>query len=75
MHKTKIFVAGCLFSSLFSSAWYINERVKREYVETISFEDSVIQLTNTETPIESLTEEANVFEKFRPREYVRVVLR
>lgn len=75
MHKTKIFVAGCLFSSLFSGAWYVNEKVKREYVETVSFDDSAIRLTNTETPIEKLTEEENVFEKFRPREYVRVVIR
>jgi tRNA(His) 5'-end guanylyltransferase len=75
MHKMKILAAGCVFSSIFSSAWYINEKIKREYVETISFDNSSIQLTNSETPIEFLNEEANVFEKFRPREYVRVVSR
>ncbi|MGM0875528.1 MAG: hypothetical protein ACQEWV_12135 [Bacillota bacterium] len=75
MHKMKILAAGCVFSSIFSGAWYINEKVKREYVEIISFENSSIQLTNAETPIDFLTDEANVFEKFRPREYVRVVTR
>jgi hypothetical protein len=71
----KILAAGCVFSSIFSSAWYINEKIKREYVETIIFDNSSIQLTNSETPIEFLNEEANVFEKFRAREYVRVVSR
>lgn len=75
MHKMKILAAVCVFSSIFSSAWYINEKIKREYVETITFDNSSIQLTNSETPIEVLNEEANVFEKFRPREYVRVVSR
>lgn len=67
----KIFIACCVFSSLFTSAWVVNEKVRREYVEQIVFEESIIELTNTETPIE----EINVFEKFRPREYVRVVLK
>lgn len=75
MHKMKILAAGCVFLSIFSGAWYINEKIKREYVETITFENSLIQLTNSETPIEFITEESNVFEKFRPREYVRVVSR
>lgn len=67
----RIFIAGCVFSSLFTSAWFVNEKLKREYVEQIVFEESIIELTNTETSIE----EINVFEKFRPREYVRVVLK
>ena len=71
MHKMRIFIAGCVFSSLFTSAWFVNEKLKREYVEQIVFEESIIELTNTETSIV----EINVFEKFRPREYVRVVLK
>jgi hypothetical protein len=71
----KLLVAGCVFSSMFGSAWFINEKIKREYVEPIAFEDSSIKLTNSETPVDFLNEEANVFEKFKPREYVRVVVR
>ncbi|WP_226669486.1 hypothetical protein [Metabacillus litoralis] len=67
----KIFITGCIFSSLFTGAWFVNEKLRREYVEQIVFEESIIELTNTETPIE----EINVFEKFGPREYVRVVLK
>jgi hypothetical protein len=75
MKKMNIFVAGCIFSSMFGSAWYMNEKIKRDYVDSTSFEESILHLTNTETPIGFLTEEANVFEKFKPREYVRVVAR
>ncbi|MBO1510807.1 hypothetical protein [Metabacillus bambusae] len=75
MKKMKILVAGCMFSSMFGSAWYMNEKVKRDYVDSTNFEESILQLTDTETPIGFLTKEANVFEKFKPREYVRVVAR
>lgn len=67
----KVFIACCVFLSLFTSAWLVNEKLRREYVEQIVFEESIIELTDTETPIDEIT----VFEKFRPREYVRVVLK
>lgn len=75
MHTKKIITAGCIFSALFSSAWYTNEKVKREYVESITFDDRLIQLTNAETPVNFLTDDRYVLEKFKPREYVRVVSR
>lgn len=75
MRNMKFLVAGCVFSSMFSSAWYVNEKIKREYAEPITVDETTIQLTNVETPVNFLTEEANVIEKFKPREYVRVVAR
>jgi hypothetical protein len=75
MKTMNILVAGCIFSSMFGSAWYMNEKIKRDYVDSSTFEESIFQLTNTETPIGFLTKEANLFEKFKPREYVRVVAR
>jgi hypothetical protein len=71
----KVLVATCLFLSMFSSAWLINEKIKREYFTSRLSENSMIQLFTGLTPIDLLTEDTNVFEKFKPREYVRVVAR
>ncbi|APH03870.1 hypothetical protein [Bacillus weihaiensis] len=73
MHVIKFFVAGCIFSSLFGGAWLVNEKLKREYVDTLTYDDSV-QITNLSTTLQIL-EDSAVFEKFKPREYVRVVMR
>lgn len=75
MNKNKAIITGCLFSSLFASAWYLNEKIKRDYVEPNVYQEEKIQLTNFEESVEKMTEEMNVFEKFKPREYVRVVTR
>ncbi|KKI89967.1 hypothetical protein WQ54_22775 [Bacillus sp. SA1-12] len=73
MQKVKLLIAGCLFSCMFGIAWNINEKMKREYVDTTIEEDLWIQLTNTETSVDFFIQQENVFEKFKPREYVRVV--
>jgi hypothetical protein len=53
----------------------MNEKMKREYVETIPIENKTINLSTSETPFDLLTKDALVFEQFKPREYVRVVAR
>lgn len=75
MRKWKIFIAGSLFLTMFSSAWLMNEKMKREYVETIPIENKTINISTSETPIDLLTKDALMFERFKPREYVRVVAR
>lgn len=76
MQKWKIFIAGSLFLTMFSSAWLMNEKMKREYVETIPIENKTINnISTSETPIDLLTKDALMFERFKPREYVRVVAR
>ncbi|MFC0271009.1 hypothetical protein ACFFIX_06045 [Metabacillus herbersteinensis] len=75
MHTKKIITAGCIFTALFSSAWYTNEKVKREYVDQVTFDTPLTEITNAETPVDFLTDDRYVLEKFKPREYVRVVSR
>ncbi|MGM7722588.1 hypothetical protein [Metabacillus sp. Hm71] len=75
MQKMKLLVAGCLFSCMFGSGWFLNEKIKREYVDSIIEGESTIQLINTEAEVEFLLQEEKVFEKFKPREYVRIVNR
>ncbi|MDQ0229787.1 hypothetical protein [Metabacillus malikii] len=77
MPKRKILVAGCVFSAMFGGAWYMDGKVNREYVEPLGLEEPDVQLLNTklESPVELVTEEMKAIEKFKPREYVRVVAR
>jgi hypothetical protein len=75
LQKLKLFVAGSLFLAIFCSAWLMNEKIKREYVESIPIEYKSINLSTEEAPIDLLTNNSLVFERFKPREYVRVVAR
>jgi len=77
MAKRKILVAGCLFLSMFCSAWYFDAKLNRYYVDPEELQGPATQLLNNETtiPSEMVVEEVKAIEKFKPREYVRVIAR
>lgn len=67
MDTKKILAAFVLFSAMFSSAWFVNEKTKRTYIESGSYDQS------KEDPFYMSNEEKRLLEKFKPREYIRIV--
>jgi hypothetical protein len=73
MNTKKIITAFALFSAMFSSAWYANEKTKRTYINPDAYDQSRDESRETEDPFYLSYEEIRMLEKFKPREYIRIV--
>lgn len=75
---TKKVVTACsIFGIMFGSAWFMHENTKRTYVEKV---DSPIisnlittDAASSDTTLTQQIIETNTFERFSPREYIRVM--
>ncbi|MBD1382584.1 hypothetical protein [Metabacillus arenae] len=76
MLKYKVITACSIFSCMFGAAWMTNEITKRTYIDPVGANDYLIQNTAEQnSTINVLFEEEKTMEKFKPREYVRVIAR
>ncbi|MDR0139993.1 hypothetical protein RFW18_19725 [Metabacillus idriensis] len=73
MNKKKIITASFIFTAMFSSAWAANEKTKRTYIDPDSLSESKAEMSETEEPFYLSNEEKRMLEKFKPREYIRIV--
>lgn len=73
MNTRKIITASFLFSAMFGSAWFVNEKTKRTYIEPGSYDQSIEKSMKNEDPFYLSNEEKRMLEKFKPREYIRIV--
>ncbi|MGM0922410.1 MAG: hypothetical protein ACQEWW_14555 [Bacillota bacterium] len=73
MNKKKIITASFIFTAMFTSAWAANEKTKRTYIDPDSFNESTAEMSETEEPFYLSNEEKRMLEKFKPREYIRIV--
>lgn len=68
----KVAVAFSIFVTMFGFAWLMHENTKRIYVDT--FEKQLIpEQMNTDATISTFVENQVVFERFGPREYIRIM--
>ncbi|WP_243290479.1 hypothetical protein [Bacillus sp. FJAT-47783] len=73
----KVITACSIFGIMFGSAWYMHENTKRTYVDNVDTPiiSNMIK-TDTKTSNPTLTQqiiETDIFERFSPREYIRVM--
>ncbi|MGG4488393.1 hypothetical protein [Metabacillus idriensis] len=73
MNKKKIITATFIFTAMFSSAWAANENTKRTYIDPDSLSESKAEIPEREEPFYLSNEEKRMLEKFKPREYIRIV--
>lgn len=73
MNTRKIITASVLFSAMFSSAWFANEKTKRTYIDPGSYDQSKEEWMETEDPFYLSNKEKRMLEKFKSREYIRIV--
>ncbi|MCM3597772.1 hypothetical protein M4D55_18545 [Metabacillus idriensis] len=73
MNKKKIITASFIFTAMFTSAWAANEKTKRTYIDPDSLSGCKAEISETEEPFYLSNEEKRMLEKFKPREYIRIV--
>ncbi|MDQ0857661.1 hypothetical protein [Bacillus sp. V2I10] len=73
MNKKKIITASIIFTAMFSSAWAANEKTKRSYIDPDFNNGSKAEMTETEEPFYLSNKDKRMLEKFKPREYIRIV--
>ncbi|MEH7225879.1 hypothetical protein V7112_18870 [Bacillus sp. JJ1566] len=69
MNAKKGIVAIAIFAFLFIGAWVIHDQMKRDYGKNQIESQHQFQIQTIDS---TLTEETNVFPKFKPREYIHI---
>ncbi|MGP1908594.1 hypothetical protein ACTSEZ_10490 [Metabacillus sp. JX24] len=73
MLKKKIITAAALFSVLFAAAWAANESAEQPYYNPGYQSESDSEWSEKQEPFYLSNEEKWMLEKFKPREYIRIV--
>jgi hypothetical protein len=73
VNKKKIITASFIFTAMFSSAWAANEKTKRSYIDPDFNNESKTEISETEEPFYLSNRDKRMLEKFKPRQYIRIV--
>lgn len=71
----KITASAVIFLTMFTSAWLVHEQNKRTYIDNLDNKTpaNIHQLVESKSPAFQMMMHQQVFDKFNPREYIRIV--